>query len=83
MAKLGDRVRDVITGFDGIATGRAVYLNGCVHIMVTSSTLKDGEPKTEWFDEQRVEVVTADAYQPQPSTAKTGGPQPAPPRGAF
>lgn len=83
MVKLGSRVRDVITGFEGIATGRTTYLNGCVHVSVTASALKDGEPKVEWFDEQRVEVLELDAFKPQPSPAEVGGPAPGPrpPRG--
>jgi hypothetical protein len=78
---LGSKVRDTITGFEGIATGRGVYLNGCVSVCITRSELtKDGEPKVEWFDEQRVEVVESGAFRAQPSAATAGGPQDVPPR---
>ena len=68
MVKLGSKVRDRITGFEGIAVSRCVYLNGCVPIGVESTTIgeKDGEPKRRdiWFDEQRIEVLEEGAFVP-------------------
>lgn len=70
--KLGDRVRDALTGFMGVATGRAEYLYGCVQVQVTPRVLKEGKPvEPQWFDEQRLNVL---------STATAGGPQSAPTR---
>lgn len=43
--KLGDKVRDRVTGFEGIATHRTEFMNGCVQILV-SPRLKKGEPIT-------------------------------------
>jgi hypothetical protein len=78
---LGSKVRDTITGFEGIATGRSQFLNGCVSVCVTRSEVtKDGEVKLEWFDEQRIEVVERGAFRAQPSTATAGGPHSIPPR---
>lgn len=66
MVKLGDRVTDRISGFSGIATGRAEYLYGCVRVQVEPEALHDGKPvESQWFDEQRL----TDA-----SPAKAGGP---------
>ena len=43
--KLGDLVKDLVTGFTGIATSHTEYLYGCVHIGITSRGLdKDGIP---------------------------------------
>jgi len=70
MFKLGDKVKDSITGFDGVAVGRAEYLYGCVRVLVESSELKDGQPIDCWFDEQRLT---------DKSNAKAGGPQSTPP----
>ena len=77
MVKLGSRVKDAITGFEGIAVGRADYLYGCARISIQTATLKDGKPiDMEWFDEQRVEVL---AEMPvtvsKDSSATSGGPQ--------
>ncbi len=69
--KLGDKVKDSITGFEGIVTGIGRYLNGCVLVSVTSTDLKDGKPiESQWFDEQRLTEEPA---------ATSGGPRSAPP----
>ncbi len=55
--KLGDRVKDSITGFKGIATARAEYLYGCVQVLVQPESIKDGAiVKSQWMDEQRLDV---------------------------
>jgi len=73
MIKLGSKVKDTISGFEGIVVGRAEYLYGCVQILVQPEGLKeDGQPvASRWMDEQR---FTED------STAKAGGPQNEPPK---
>jgi hypothetical protein len=54
MIKLGTRVKDAITGFEGIATSRAEYLYGCVRVLVEPQILKDGKPvEALWLDELR------------------------------
>ena len=59
MIDLGSKVKDMITGFTGIAIGRTEWLYGCTRIVVESQELKDGKTvKPEWFDEQRVEELT-------------------------
>ena len=72
MLKLGDKVKDSITGFKGVVIARAEYLNGCITLKVQPPKLKeDGSPiEADWFDEQRL----IDA-----SKAKAGGPQSYPP----
>ena len=56
---LGDRVRDRISGFRGIATCRSTFLYGCIRISITpEETDKDGKVnQAEWFDEPQVEVL--------------------------
>lgn len=41
---LGQKYRDRITGFTGVATSRHEYLNGCVRIALTSAELHEGKP---------------------------------------
>ena len=81
MVKLGSRVKDTVSGFTGIATGRAEYLYGCVRILIESESLHDGRPvEGEWFDEQRVEVVKEKrAEVNKDNSASSGGPQSDPP----
>lgn len=78
MIKLGSKVKDTLTGFEGIATGRTEWLYGCVRITIEPDKLdKDGKCiPSEWFDEQRVELVTEKAPTVSPeSDARAGGPQ--------
>lgn len=63
MIDLGDRVRDKITSFIGIATAVTLYLHKCPLIEVTAKELLDGELITLWFDESRLEIVTKQEYK--------------------
>lgn len=76
--KLGSRVRDIYTGFEGIAIGRTDWLYGCSRIAIESTTLdKDGKVMdAQWFDEQRIEVVKKkQPIMSKDSKSTTGGPQ--------
>lgn len=59
--KLGDKVRDVITGFEGIVTGHAEYVTGCDQYLLQpqiKAEAKDATfPEPRWFDENRLSVV--------------------------
>ena len=59
--ELGQKVKDSITGFAGIVTGRAEYITGCHQILVQPpvKNAKDGGDFQEphWFDEDRAEVI--------------------------
>lgn len=57
MAELGDKVRDRISGFIGVVTGRFMYLNGCVRLGIDATELKDGRPHDVTIDESQVEVI--------------------------
>lgn len=59
---LGQRVRDITTGFEGLATSRVEYLNGCVQYLVKPKCItKDGEPMKQpegsYIDDQSLELV--------------------------
>jgi len=77
MVRLGSKVRDTITGFQGIATGRTEWLYGCTRISVEPTTLHEGKPiESHWFDEQRIEVLEAgEPKVSSDSSATSGGPQ--------
>jgi hypothetical protein len=81
MIELGNKVKDNITGFVGIAVGRTTWLFGCNRIAVEPQELKDGKPiEAQWFDEQRIELVVDTKPEVSPdNTAITGGPQNDPP----
>lgn len=66
---LGDRYRDPLTGFEGVATGVTFYLHACER--VTLEYVKDGAIKYESFDAPRLEHVDTGK---KPQTTRTGGP---------
>jgi hypothetical protein len=57
--KLGDKVRDTITGFTVIAVARTLWINGCSRINVQPiGTNKEGKLyETESFDEPLLEII--------------------------
>lgn len=59
MIQLGQKGRDVITGFEGTCTGKCQYISGCNQALLTPHGLTS-EGKTKegfWFDEQRIQVT--------------------------
>lgn len=84
--QLGDRARDVITGFAGVVVGRCEYLTGCQQILLIPPVDKDGKRVDgEWFDTDRCEVTEARAItvgvQASPTSISrvANGPDKAPP----
>lgn len=56
--ELGDEVKDVITGFQGIAVARTFWLHGCDRIVIQPPVKEDGKhPDNCCFDEPCVEVI--------------------------
>lgn len=54
---LGKKVKDIVSGFSGIATARCEYLNGCVQYQLEAPLSKTGERKKEWFDEGQLSIT--------------------------
>lgn len=60
MIKLGCKVRDTVSGFEGIVVARVEYLNGCTQCAVLPKIGEDGKmPTAEYIDHQRLEVTDA------------------------
>lgn len=56
--KFGTLVKDKITGFKGIITGRRKYINGCMQYYVTPSVNKKGEmQEAQWIDKDQLELL--------------------------
>lgn len=73
MFKLGEKLRCKITGFEGIATSRTVYLNGCVQYCILPKTKKASieYPEGIGLDEENLQRVSAGiTIKPR----KAGGP---------
>ena len=70
---LGDKVKDTISGFIGVAVSFHDYLNGCRRISIQPPITKDKKlPEAATFDEPQLEIVKPKKV-PKGST-KTGGP---------
>lgn len=75
--KIGDKVRDQITGFEGVVTGRCQYITGCEQALVQPPVSKDGTfVEAHWFDEDRLAVVEMKVIQV--AVTKAGPDAPAP-----
>jgi hypothetical protein len=56
--QLGIKVKDKITGFEGIVTGFVTYLSGCNQSLVVPPVDKDGKVvEGVWFDVQRLDRI--------------------------
>ena len=76
--KLGDKVRDTVTGLEGTVIARHEYLNGCVRLSVQPKEVKDGKPvDSSAFDIEQLELVET---VPLRVVARTGGPHDEPSR---
>ncbi|MDI6789931.1 MAG: hypothetical protein QME44_04480 [Thermodesulfobacteriota bacterium] len=76
---LGERVKDKISGFEGIACARSEYLNGCKRILIEPTKLKDDGTLIDgqWFDSQQIELLGPGINAEQ---NPSGGPQVTPRR---
>jgi len=77
MVKLGDKVRDPISGFEGVIVSTHHYQYGCTRMSVQPPVDKDGKlPEIQSFDEPALELVKAQVAvpDPKPSRQRTGGP---------
>ncbi len=73
--KLGQEVKDRVSGFKGIATATTRFMQGCDRVLVSPKVAKDGTlPEGRMFDEPDLDVVgDGIKLRPQPKK-KTGGP---------
>lgn len=80
---LGKEYEDSISGFKGIAMARAIYLHGCVRILLAPTRLKDDGDflPDAWFDESQLEKVSkGKVVKAEKSEDEPGGPaRPTPP----
>lgn len=73
MITLGDKVKDKVSGFTGIAVSRTVYLNGCIQIGVTPKVAKTSDDiKTYYIDEPQLEIIQSKKVNVKEK--ETGGP---------
>ena len=58
MVKLGDEVKDKVSGFKGVVVSEHNYLNGCQRLSVQPKVTKEGKlPNSQTFDEPQLELI--------------------------
>ena len=72
--QLGDKCKDIVTGFEGVCVARTEWLNGCWRMTLQSEKLdKEGKPQEGvTFDEPQLVVTKAKKVATGPRD--TGGP---------
>ena len=79
MLKLGMKVKDQVTGFQGILSALAEHLTGDRRGLVSSKSLQDGfMPAARWFDVRRLEIVSTEILVLKPHTTPKSTPKSAP-----
>lgn len=74
---MGDRVKDVVSGYEGIVMARFEYWTGCNHYGVEGQAQVGTKLPYESFDEQRLEVVQSNAvrlardYKAEPASRRS------------
>ena len=72
--KLGDEVKDTISGFVGVAISRHSYLQGCDRIGIQPPVNEDGElPESHTFDEPSLVIVAR--QKAKAGNRTSGGPE--------
>ena len=73
--KLGDRIRDRVTGFEGIFTARTEFLNGCTQYDISGKADEKGEARILAVDDKQVERVDSGLNKKEPvKKTRAGGP---------
>jgi len=71
--KLGDSVKDIVSGFMGVIVSQHDYLNGCTRFTIQPRVDKDGKlPETQTFDFPQLELVKFEVAKKD--DGMTGGP---------
>lgn len=78
---LGEKYKDKVSGFTGIATEQLDWLGGCSHIILTPPMNKDGKVETMRIQVERAQLVVPPKPKAEPAPAeekvkptRTGGP---------
>lgn len=65
LPEIGDRVRDKVCGFEGIASAHAKHLSGCDRLFVTPVVGDDGKyVEGMWCDIDMLEIIEANVIEP-------------------
>lgn len=75
--ELGTTLKDELSGFTGVVTGRADYLTGCNTYCLLPKIKESGEyPDSKWLDEGRLGQTSSDIVKLEETEKPGGGPNP-------
>lgn len=70
--KLGSKVEDLVSGFQGIATAKIEYINGCQQICIAGKSIDNKPGENLYVDIQQIKIIDEGInIEKKP----TGGPQ--------
>lgn len=74
--RLGDKVRDLITGYEGIVVAKIEYPNGCIQFGVKARVKEAAIKEAEYIDEDQLKRIGDGINLPaiKPVTEKRRGP---------
>jgi hypothetical protein len=72
---LGQKVRDVVTGFTGVVTSISFSLYGCIQAVVTPDYDEKGgkQPEGRWVDVSGLQLLSKKAVLPVPTFVTVPG----------
>jgi len=74
MSLLGKKVKDTISGLQGVAVARTEFINGCIQYEVQPKATKEGRlPESVGMDEQNLEEITTKKKATKKKTKRKGG----------
>lgn len=72
--KLGSKIRDKVSGVEGITTSRTEFLNGCIQYNIHPKADKDGKHVDIYnYDEQQLELIDDGIHKNVSPPKPTGG----------
>ena len=75
--KLGEKVKDTLTEFEGTVIARTEYLFSVSRLGVQGEILKEGRPdEPQWFDESRMKVIVKLQKIEKPRKIEEKNPEP-------
>ena len=72
--KIGDKVRDTISGYTGVVTEIGLHMNGCYRVATTGDKLVKGKLQHEGVSDLRLEVIEPVTRTTNTPKTRTGGP---------
>ena len=70
----GDKVKEKVTGFQGVITGTCFYITGCnQYLIIPKSKNVNTKSEGSWYDEGRLELMQAESIKVDEVKATNNG----------